>query len=333
MLWELLSTHDWSTGGTARIVMEGTTFEVIARRVLNGPRAHFVVHYSDLEEGAGQGSGPAPPARPAARPTATPAGAGAIGTELAVVEGPPGSGRATAARSLHAERTGRTDLEVVTVSTASDTPWTRVAELLAGGKDMLLRRAENIPERDVPQLAHLIMEHRAASATGQRACILLLTLSRDDAPAAVRALIGEVSATACTETLARTPERIPGLVKRILERVDPDGRHTMSPAALQSLVQWSWPGNITELADTLATLVRDVHASVIHRRHLPLHLQQAPPRRHLTLIEAAEREAIIRALAAADGNKSEAAGLLGIGRTTLYRRLRQLGLADDEGSL
>ena len=61
--------------------------------------------------------------------------------------------------------------------------------------------------------------------------------------------------------------------------------------------------------------------------------QQAPPRRHLTLIEAAEREAIIKALAAAGGNKSEAAGLLGIGRTTLYRRLRQLGLADDEGSL
>jgi hypothetical protein len=333
MLWELLSAHDWSTGGTARLVMDGTTVEVIARRVLDGPRVHYVVHFSDLEDGAGQGGGPAAPARPAARPAATPAGAGVTGTWLLVVEGPRGSGRATAARSLHTERTHRTDLEVVTVSAASDAPWAGVADLLAGGKDVLLRRAENISERDAPHLSHLIEEHRAASATGQRASILLLTTSRDHAPAAVRALVGEVGATACTEALSRTPERVPGLVKRILERVDPDGRHTMSPAALQSLVQWSWPGNIAELAGTLATLVRDVHASVIHRRHLPLYLQQAPPRRHLTLIEAAEREAIIKALAAAGGNKSETAGLLGIGRTTLYRRLRQLGLADDEGSL
>jgi len=62
-------------------------------------------------------------------------------------------------------------------------------------------------------------------------------------------------------------------------------------------------------------------------------LQQAPPRRHLTLIEAAERDAIIKALDAAAGNKSEAAALLGIGRTTLYRRLRQLGLDGGEDSL
>jgi transcriptional regulator of acetoin/glycerol metabolism len=107
----------------------------------------------------------------------------------------------------------------------------------------------------------------------------------------------------------------------------------MSPAALQSFVQYRWPGNITELVDTLAALVSQVHASVIERRHLPRHLQQAPPRRHLTLIEAAERDAIIKALDAAAGNKSEAAALLGIGRTTLYRRLRQLGLDGGEDSL
>ena len=112
MLWELLSAHDWSTGGTARLVLDGTTVEVMARRVLNGPRAHYVVHFSDLEEGAGQGGGPAALARPAARPAVTPAGSGVIGTGLVVVEGPrrigPGDGcPAACMRSARAERTSR----------------------------------------------------------------------------------------------------------------------------------------------------------------------------------------------------------------------------------
>jgi transcriptional regulator of acetoin/glycerol metabolism len=83
----------------------------------------------------------------------------------------------------------------------------------------------------------------------------------------------------------------------------------------------------------LTDLVRDVPASIIQRRHLPQHLQQSPPRRHLTMIEAAEREAIIKALDAASGNRSDAALLLGIGRTTLYRRLKHFSLDGDEGSL
>jgi transcriptional regulator of acetoin/glycerol metabolism len=98
-------------------------------------------------------------------------------------------------------------------------------------------------------------------------------------------------------------------------------------------MQWDWPRNVTELRATLAELVERVPVSVIERRHLPKHLQQAPPRRRLTLMESAERDAIIRALEATDGNKSEAAKLLGVGRTTLYRRLRQLGLDSGEDSL
>ena len=107
----------------------------------------------------------------------------------------------------------------------------------------------------------------------------------------------------------------------------------MSPAALQSFVQWEWPGNIAELVAVVTDLVREVPASVIQRRHLPQHLQQAPPRRQLSMIEAAEREAIIKALDAAGGNRSDAAVLLGIGRTTLYRRLKHFALDGDEGSL
>ena len=49
----------------------------------------------------------------------------------------------------------------------------------------------------------------------------------------------------------------------------------------------------------------------------------------LSGFEKAERAAVMRALARADGNVSEAARALGVGRATLYRRMKRLGI--DEG--
>ena len=332
LLWELLNAHDWSSGGALRLQPDGTSVEVTARRVLDGPRVHFVLHFTDLAQHSTPMVAP-PLERHNIAPIATPTAPRVTESAFVVVEGPPGSGRATVAANLRAQRRHGTDLKQITLSAAVRPPWAAIDSALAEGSDVLLRRAESVADSDAEQLVRLVEQHQAAAATGQRTSILLLTTCRGLANRAVVGLIDKTGPAAHTKPLSSTPARIPGLVKRILDRVDPNGRHTMSPAALQSFVQYRWPGNITELVDTLAALVSQVHASVIERRHLPRHLQQAPPRRHLTLIEAAERDAIIKALDAAAGNKSEAAALLGIGRTTLYRRLRQLGLDGGEDSL
>ena len=332
LLWELLNAHDWSSGGALRLQPDGTSVEVTARRVLDGPRVHFVLHFTDLAQHSTPMVAP-PLERHNIAPIATPTAPRVTESAFVVVEGPPGSGRATVAADLRAQRRRGTDLKQITLSAAASPPWAAIDSSLAEGSDVLLRRSESVADSDADQLVRLVEQHQAAAATGQRTSILLLTTCRDRANRAVVGLIDETGPAARTEPLSSTPERIPGLVKRILDRVDPNGRHTMSPAALQSFVQYCWPGNIAELVDTLAALVSQVHASVIERRHLPRHVQQAPPRRQLTLIEAAERDAIIKALDAAAGNKSEAAALLGIGRTTLYRRLRQLGLDGGEDSL
>jgi len=329
MLWELLTSHDWASSGTLRLQPDGTSVEVIARRVLDGPRAHFVLHFVDLGQFASRPIestaliGVRPQA--AADPTAVQA--------VLVVDGPAGSGRSTVAKSLRGERLSDNTFEQIVVEAGRVTDWAAARGLLGGGTDVLLRRAENIGEADTDQLAALVGEHRSASMVGQRTSTLAITADRDRCSPAVLEVFDEIGYAARTQPLASTPERIPGLVKQVLDRVDPSGRHTMSPAALQSFVQWSWPGNMTELVQTLSALVTQVPSSVIERRHLPRHLQQAPPRRRLTLLETAERDAIIRALDAASGNKSEAAELLGMGRTTLYRRLRQLGLDTGETSL
>ncbi|MHA7292221.1 sigma-54-dependent Fis family transcriptional regulator [Arthrobacter sp. MDT3-24] len=325
MLWELFNAHNWSVNGPMRHRLEGTAIEVMARRVADGPREHFVVHFEDVQEPAEPRTGLIVPFR-AADPEATADAAPVV----VLVEGPPGSGRATAAEEL---RTRGGTVEVFVASAAAAPPWTTAEDLLVAGADVLLRRLEELSEGEVVHLASLVERHRQARISGERTGSLLLTSSRDHAAQAVQDFLDAGGPAVRTEALARTPERIPGLVRQILNVVDSEARHTISPAALQSMVQWNWPGNIAELAETVAELVRGVNNTVIERRHLPKHLQQAPPRRHMGLIETAEREAIIRALDAAGGNKSEAAELLGIGRTTLYRKLRQLGLDTGEGSI
>jgi transcriptional regulator of acetoin/glycerol metabolism len=331
MLWELLRSHNWSSNSTLRRELEATSIEVTARRVVEGPREHYVVHFSDLNEGSDHHSGLALPS--GTRGVGTVALAPSAVPAVVLVDGPRGSGRATAAMRTRTARGSAAGIEVFVLSAGAVTPWKTIEDLLAGGTDVLIRRIEEIDENEFGNLASVVERHRITTTAGQRASSLLLTSSRDQAAPAVRAFIDTIGPAERTEALTRTPERIPGLVKTILNVVDPESRHTISPAALQSIVQWNWPGNIAELADTVAGLIGDAKGSVIERRHLPKHLQQAPPRRHMSMMETAEREAIIRALDAAGGNKSEAAGLLGMGRSTLYRRLRQLGLDTGEGSI
>ncbi|GAP54508.1 acetoin dehydrogenase operon transcriptional activator AcoR [Arthrobacter sp. Hiyo6] len=264
MLWELLNSHNWSSSSTLRRELEATSIEVTARRVTDGPREHYVVHFSNLSEASDISSG-----------LTLPSGAQVVGTALAprktapavvLVDGPRGSGRATVARRLHTERGSTERLEVFVLSAEAAPPWRTFEDLLTGGTDVLIRRVEEIDESEAANLAGVVERHRTARAAGKRASSLLLTSSRDQAAPAVQAFIDATDPVERTDALTRTPERIPGLVKAILNVVDPESRHTISPAALQSMVQWNWPGNIAELADTVAGLIGDAKGSVIERR-------------------------------------------------------------------
>jgi len=322
MLWELLNSHDWAGEMTARFQLETVGPEVTARRVMNGPRSYFVLHFDDRRP-----SDTTCRHDPGSTGAVAAPDSGTVRCGVTFVEGPRGSGRATVAL----EHLPGVRPEVIVGE--SEMPWQRVENLLASGTDVLLRRIESVPDDAGESLRALLAVQRDAVATSARRGRLLITAARGDASATIRAVLDTVPPVVVLQPLCRTPERIPGLVSRIIDRVDLNGRHTMSPAALQSFVQWEWPGNISEVVAVVTDLVRDVPASVIQRRHLPQYLQQSPPRRQLAMIEAAEREAIIKALDVAGGNRSDAAVLLGIGRTTLYRRLKHLALDGDESSL
>jgi two-component system response regulator HydG len=107
----------------------------------------------------------------------------------------------------------------------------------------------------------------------------------------------------------------------------------LTESALALLHGYHWPGNVRELQNAMR------HGAVLARTHpvSPEHLPEdlsdpAPPRDAsagpLMTLEEAERRHICFVLQACGGQQIDAARVLGIGRTTLWRKLKQYDLAD-----
>ncbi|HZP17278.1 MAG TPA: helix-turn-helix domain-containing protein, partial [Terriglobales bacterium] len=95
---------------------------------------------------------------------------------------------------------------------------------------------------------------------------------------------------------------------------------------------YDWPGNVRELENCLERCCAMISGRVIHIVDLPSSITGAPPQlvspapdtRILPITEI-ERQTILNAIAQLNGDKLMAAKLLGIGKTTLYRKLKEYG--------
>ena len=99
---------------------------------------------------------------------------------------------------------------------------------------------------------------------------------------------------------------------------------TITTRAMQLLIDSDWPGNVRELIHVVENAAEEATGKPITPSHLLLHAsafthQLLPP-------DQDERQQIIAALQATNGNVKAAAHRLGIHRNTLHRRLRKLGL-------
>jgi DNA-binding NtrC family response regulator len=106
---------------------------------------------------------------------------------------------------------------------------------------------------------------------------------------------------------------------------------SLGPFALRLLASYSWPGNVRELVSALeSAVIRAEGGTRIDAHHLPDEVR-SPAGDGLDRYRAApsddERQAIEAALKAAGGVRARAAVLLGMGRTTLWRKMREYGLA------
>ena len=123
---------------------------------------------------------------------------------------------------------------------------------------------------------------------------------------------------------------IPILVTSFLEKFcDPQqAPRTISNDALQRLMAYDWPGNVRELENAIERAVALGSGPIVHVADLPSNLiyptgDRAPEREELLPLEELERRAILRTLRQTGGDKLATARLLGIGKTTLYRKLKQ----------
>jgi len=125
---------------------------------------------------------------------------------------------------------------------------------------------------------------------------------------------------------------LPLLAERFLARItERDSRATwIDDDAMAILRRYPWPGNVRELESVLERALHLSSDGTIHASDLPDAVRQgrvmtspsAQPQPLLTMVDA-EREAILRAGWVCQGRVSEMARNLGIGRTTLWRKMKR----------
>ncbi|QDR79051.1 sigma 54-interacting transcriptional regulator [Sporomusa termitida] len=102
----------------------------------------------------------------------------------------------------------------------------------------------------------------------------------------------------------------------------------IAPAGLQQLQQYDWPGNIRELHNIIGRLSAQTADATISesdvKRVLKYRLRQPPAQAVSPAARSVDAAAIREALVKTGGNKQKAAELLGIGRATLWRKLKNM---------
>jgi len=142
-------------------------------------------------------------------------------------------------------------------------------------------------------------------------------------------------------------EDVPDLVQALLS--DMNAKHSrkvagVSEAVLNAFQNYSWPGNVREMRNTLERAIIVCDGAVVETKHLPPGFGQSSLRSsaedgdtvHLgvgTTVEEAEKRLILKTLESTNNNKTRAAEILGISLKTLHNKLKEYGSATADAAL
>lgn len=239
--------------------------------------------------------------------------------QTVLITGEPGTGRTTTARRLAGAQCVVFD---AADSIADETQWfLDVRAALQADKPVVVDNIDVLSSRLAGLLASPI------EASHIRVVLTSTTQAALDGPH--RALASVALTRHDLQPLRTFPHKLAGITKCLLADLLPKSTIEIAPSVLHLLSAQPWPGNIRELRAVLDHAARGREGGQIVENDLPEAIRaNAYPPRALTRMESAERDAIVSALRATNGNRAAAAAELGIGRTTLYARLRRYRILD-----
>lgn len=229
--------------------------------------------------------------------------------------GEPGVGKSTLARELLRPRSDVREVDAAAAELTGVSPWLEgVRSTLDPPPGALIVRHVDLLDAAAARSLSALLAITTARGSP---CTVTFTDGSDNAPP----LPGLDHKQVWLPPLRNRPGDLPALVAAFA------APRQVTPEVVQLLQRLSWPGNVRELRAVVRRIVAAAPpGSRAGLSAVPADVRRAATRRNLTRFERAEVHAIVAALAETAGNKKDAAALLGISRSTLYRKLQTAGI-------
>ncbi|HET6743724.1 MAG TPA: helix-turn-helix domain-containing protein [Kribbella sp.] len=242
--------------------------------------------------------------------------------EWIVAEGESGTGKLTLLRAVH--NYSRPGNRLVILDAGDPQLVNAAATELEAGSDLVLRHAHLLSAEDIHALVDVLQTVHDSLSDEPWVALTVISGQSGAQDELDTQLLRFFPRTVAVPPLRHHLDDVQALVPHLLARTGVTGV-TLSQAAVSQLMRLPWPGNVTHLRTVLGEVARRRRSGVVELDELPAECR-ATTRRHLTRLEALERDAIVDALAAHQGDKAAAALALGMSRATIYRKIRDYAI-------
>jgi two-component system, NtrC family, response regulator AtoC len=206
-----------------------------------------------------------------------------------------------------------------------------IAEMKLSLQPKLLRFLETQTFNPVGGVKEIAVDVRVIAATNNDLNRMVTEGKfRDDLYYRLKVMVIEVPA------LRERKQDIGLLIELFIKKANEELRksvRSISPAAMDILMEYDWPGNVRELKNMIERAVILTQTDTVEVSALPMELVRGRADlglRQIKTMADMERDYIVRVLSSVAGNRSEAARLLGISRSTLIEKIKRYRI---EGSV
>ena len=246
------------------------------------------------------------------------------------VTGEPGAGKWTVVEAIVGAELEAPTTRTVNCCAPGASAATRDALATDGGplpRLVVLRRLDALPEQDRTmlgaRLAHL------DDGPGRPWVVATACPPAEGDAESAGTIVRQLRCQRLTiPPLRERADDIADIARHLLARLDRAHAVHLSSGAMTELGRARWPGNIREL-DAVLRAVTAGRAGEITAADLPPEVRADSTRRSLSPIEEMECGAIVQALHQSRGNKAAAAKIVGLSRSTIYRKIRAYGIDRD----